>query len=67
MLLSFFQPARKSNLLESLNASDNATILGVLLAELALGQFSFRVLRSCPCSLIAPVLHTHSFNVLPIA
>jgi len=65
MCLSFFKPARKSHLLESLNASDNVTILGVSLDELALGQFSLRVLWSCPCSLIPSVLHTHSFMYYP--
>jgi hypothetical protein len=62
-----FKPARKPHSLESLNASDNAKILGVLLDEMELGQ------------LISPstsglLLQSHSsiasyslIHVLPIA
>jgi len=60
MFLSFFKSARKPHLFESSNAPYNATIVGVLVDELALGQFSPRVLWSCPCGLILPVLYTHS-------
>jgi hypothetical protein len=61
MCLLFSKSPRNLHLLESLKTADIATILGIAFEEMTLGQFSLRVLRFCPFSLIHTVLHTHSF------
>jgi hypothetical protein len=42
--------------------SDIATILGVAVNEMALGQILLRILPFCPYSLIPLLLHTHSIK-----